>query len=51
MNYINKLEEDLNFTLDLTKDTDINEENIKLINVTLMKTSVTSQENLRCPKY
>ena len=42
--------EDLNFTLDLTENADINEENIKLINVILMK-SVISQENLRCPKY
>ena len=42
--------EDLNFTLDLTENADINEENIKLLNVILMK-SVISQENLRCPKY
>lgn len=33
--------EDLNFTLDLTENTDINEENIKLINVILMKSVIS----------
>lgn len=36
--------------LDLTGDVDINEVNLKLANAILMKTSVTSQENLKCPK-
>lgn len=41
----------LSFRWDMTENTDINEENIKLINATLMKTlSVTSQENLKCSK-
>ena len=33
--------EDLNFTLDLTENTDINEENIKLINIILMKSVIS----------
>ena len=44
---MNRLVENLSFRFDLTENTYINEENITLTNVTLIKTSVTSQENLK----
>lgn len=50
MNYIIILREDLSCMLDLTKNIDINEENIKLINAALMKASITVQGNLKCPE-
>lgn len=44
---MNRLVENLSFRFNLTENTYINEENITLTNVTLIKTSVTSQENLK----